>query len=68
MNQNKRVEYIMAYEQGELEESKILELFSNLLKTGLAWNLQGSYGRTAKVFINSGYLDSKGKILREVVE
>lgn len=57
------IETIMAYENGELNEEQIIELFSSLLRSGLAWQLQGSYGRTAADFINAGVLNAKGEIL-----
>ena len=53
----------MAYENGELNESQTIELFSNLLRTGMAWQLQGSYGRTAADLINAGVLNAQGEIL-----
>jgi len=46
---------IMAYENGELTEEEIIELFQELIDSGLAWQLQGSYGRTAKALIDAGY-------------
>ncbi len=46
---------IMAYEQGEMNEEECLDFFQGLIDTGLAWRLQGSYGRTAMSLINSGY-------------
>jgi hypothetical protein len=45
---------IIAYEQGELEEEEIVELFQYLIDTGLAWRLQGSYGRRAVELIDAG--------------
>jgi hypothetical protein len=60
------VDYIIAYEQGELRGYKVLELFSNLIKTGKAWNLQGSYGRMAGNLIDRGYLSNKGDILKTI--
>ena len=46
---------VIAYEQGELDEEGIIELFQELINSGLAWDLQGSYGRTAKALIDAGY-------------
>ena len=56
---------IMEYEEGELSTKDTLELFSELIKTGMAWKLQGHYGRTAKALIDRGYLDKDGKIMKE---
>ena len=56
------VDKIIAYESGELDNQGILELFSELIKTGKAWTLQGSYGRMAKRFIDSGLINEKGII------
>lgn len=48
------VDKIIAYENGELDEDETIELFQELVNTGLAWQLQGSYGRTAQRLIESG--------------
>lgn len=55
------MEMILKYENGELNEEQVIELFSSLLRSGLAWQLQGSYGRTAADFINAGILTVKGE-------
>lgn len=47
---------IIAYECGELSESEMLELFQRLVDDGTAWTLQGHYGRTAKMLIESGLI------------
>lgn len=59
---------IMAWEGGEMSGDETLEFFSKLVKNGQAWKLQGVYGRTAKSFIDSGYLDEKGNILKHLGE
>jgi len=46
---------IIAYEQGELDALDIIDLFQELITSGMAWKLQGSYGRTAKALIEAGY-------------
>jgi len=60
------VDKIIAYEGGELSDKNTLELFSELVKNGMAWSLQGCYGRQAEALIKGGYLSSKGEILKEL--
>jgi len=57
---------IIAYEAGELKGANVLKLFSHLIKSGMAWSLQGCYGRMAESLIDRGYLSAKGKILKTV--
>lgn len=45
---------IIAYEQGDLDEDEVIELFQHLVDSGLAWQLQGHYGRTAMALIEAG--------------
>lgn len=46
---------ILAFEQGELDEEGTIKLFQSLIDTGLAWQLQGCYGRFAQELIKQGY-------------
>jgi hypothetical protein len=48
------VDNIMRYENGEMDEEEIREFFQHLMDTGLAWTLQGAYGRMAARLIEAG--------------
>ena len=48
------VSKIIAYENGGMSEEEVISLFQELIDTGLAWKLQGHYGRIAKSLIESG--------------
>jgi hypothetical protein len=56
------IDKMIAYESGELTDTEILELFSELIRTGMAWKLQGSYGRTAKQLIDLGLIGKGGEL------
>jgi hypothetical protein len=45
---------IIDFENGDLDRDEVIELFQYLVDTGLAWTLQGSYGRTAAALIDAG--------------
>ena len=48
---------IIAYENGEMNtDEQVIDLFQELVDTGLAWKLQGHYGRTAHALISAGYV------------
>ena len=57
------VNKIMAFESGELGPEEALHLFADLIKTGLAWQLQGTYGRAAADLIARGLISRDGEIL-----
>jgi len=52
---------IMSFEDGDLDEDQVLELFQHLIDTGLAWQLQGNYGRMARHLIDNGYIMEKAQ-------
>ncbi len=57
------IDSIIAYEQGELSGREELKLFAELISTGAVWDLQGSYGRTARTLIDYCLIDDQGNIL-----
>jgi hypothetical protein len=46
----------MDYEAGALTTREIVQLFADLLNSGLIYQLQGSYGRQAQQLIEENYL------------
>ena len=59
---------IIAYEMGELNDQEVVCLFAELVKSGMAWSLQGSYGRTANALIKEGWIDREGNVSLAVFE
>lgn len=53
------VNAISAYETEQLDSDGVVELFQELVRTGMAWQLQGHYGRTAQRMIQAGLIESK---------
>jgi hypothetical protein len=53
------VDKIIAYEGGDMSDEETIEFFQELINSGLVWNLQGSYGRTAKQLIDAGLCTAK---------
>lgn len=53
---------LISLEAGELDAAETLELFGLLVKSGMAWTLQGSYGLTAERLIHAGYLTRDGRV------
>mgnify|MGYP003629110025 FL=1 len=49
------VDKIIRYENGEMNAEEFVSFFQELINSGLAWQLQGHYGRTARNLIDGGH-------------
>jgi hypothetical protein len=48
---------LMEFEMGEMDSTEeVLALFQDLVDSGLAWKLQGRYGRTAAALLQAGLI------------
>ena len=56
---NDVVSKIIAYESGEMSKEDTLTFFQELVNSGLAWQLQGHYGRTAHSLLTAGLIQPK---------
>ncbi len=59
---------IIKFEDGQMGLPEQVLLFSRLVKSGIAWHLQGFYRRTAEQAIHSGLLSEHGDVNWNVVE
>lgn len=50
-----QVDFIIAFESGELEEDEIINGFQDMINSGVVWQLQGCYGRMAVRLIEAGH-------------
>ena len=48
---------IVAFEQGELEDSEVYALFQFLLDSGMIYSLQGSFQRMAEDLLLAGMIE-----------
>ena len=60
----KLISAINDYEFGRLTFNEEVKLFSELVKSGKAYTLQGHYGRYAAELISLEFLDKDGNILK----
>jgi hypothetical protein len=58
------VDQMMEYECFILNDSETLNMFAEMIKSGMAWSLQGHYGRTASSLIEDGWIDRNGNLLK----
>jgi hypothetical protein len=50
----------MAWEDNQLDHEETVNFFQHLIDTGMAWSLQGMYGREATRLIEAGYCTRPG--------
>lgn len=62
------VSSIIQYESGEMDTTETVEFFAELIKSGMAYNLQGSYGRMANALIERGLISSDGVVNYDELE
>jgi len=48
------VNFFIQYKNGELDDEQVIKGFQYLIRTGIAWKIQGHYERKAKEFIDNG--------------
>lgn len=53
------LEAIEVLEGGNDSDERVVEAVQYLVDTGLAWQLQGFYGRTAEAFIEADYVNPR---------
>ena len=54
VDMEKFVKDINSYESGEMSEEATITFFQELVNSGIIWELQGHYGRTAVYLIENG--------------
>jgi hypothetical protein len=53
---------IIRYEEGKLDPDAEVALFAELVRNGMAWRLQGHYGRVASAYIEAGMILPDGSL------
>lgn len=50
---------LAGYDEDDVTEDLVLEAWQHLVDTGLAWQLQGSFGRQAAALIDAGLIEPR---------
>jgi hypothetical protein len=53
------LEKLMRFEAGDMDEAETIDFFQDLVNTGMAWRLQGYYGRMAAHLIDQGLVSDR---------
>ena len=48
------IDDILDFENGEMDQDRLVDFFQGMIDSGVVWQLQGSYGRTAAALIEAG--------------
>lgn len=56
---------MMAWEAGTLPYDQYIELFQQLVNNGMAWKLQGMYGREAALLLKTGEITSPFQVVAD---
>lgn len=69
MNTDKAIQIAEGFGEGEsATEKEKIEAWCYLIKTGICWQLNMWYGRTAKDYINNGIINENGKLLKNILD
>jgi len=64
---DKLIQKIIDFEQGQLDDDATIALFQEMVDSGIVWQLQGSYGRTAAALIEAGWVQQKQAPMFEAI-
>lgn len=57
------LDQMVKWEEGTLSEEDTVNLFQELVTTGIAWQLQGMYGRQASAMLDAGVITSPFQVV-----
>ncbi len=60
---NNHLDFIMAFEGGELTDEQLIHGFQAMIDDGTVWQLQGMYGRTANALIEQGLCHARNTVM-----